>query len=326
MSSDTGVAAASVVWVMPTHCPAHQPTRQGRRSLTSGKRSGAPDRRRPPSGRSALAALPGAGHGDGTDDDRTDHAEAQDGRSDLLELGHTPAAVEARLRRGPARSYLRDFVYGAVDGTVTTFAVVAGVAGAGLDATVVLVLGVANLVADGFSMAVSNFLGARSEAQRRERTRREEERHVALVPHGEREEVRQLLGSWGLEDRLREEVLDVVTADRERWVRLMMEQEHGLPASPTAPSLAALATFVAFVVVGSVPLLPFVVDALPGVHVVAPFGWSTATTALAFALIGVGKAVVVGQGRLRSGLESLVVGGAAAMLAYLVGAGLGRLV
>lgn len=234
--------------------------------------------------------------------------------------------MAARLGRGPRLSYLRDFVYGAVDGTVTTFAVVAGVAGAGLDATVVLVLGVANLVADGFSMAVSNFLGARSEGQRRERTRREEEHHVARVPHGEREEVRQLLGTWGLEGRLREEVVDVVTADRERWVRLMMEQEHGLPTSPTVPWSAALATFVAFVVVGSIPLLPFVVDAAPGLQAGSPFGWSTAMTALAFVLIGVAKAVVVGQPKWRSALETLLVGGAAATLAYLVGAGLGGLV
>jgi VIT1/CCC1 family predicted Fe2+/Mn2+ transporter len=229
------------------------------------------------------------------------------------------------LRAGPARSYLRDVVYGAIDGTVTTFAVVAGVAGAGLDATVVVILGVANLVADGFSMAASNFLGARSEAQRRERTRREEERHVALVPHGEREEVRQLLGGWGLEGQLREEVLDVVTADPERWVGLMMEQEHGLPASPARPWVAALATFVAFVAVGGIPLVPFMVDALPGVDLHGAFAWSASTTAAAFLLIGVGKAVVVEQGRWRSGLETLLVGGSAAGLAYVVGVVLGGL-
>ena len=82
---------------------------------------------------------------------------------------HTPDAVRARLGREPAPSYLQDFIYGAIDGAVTTFAVVAGVQGAGLDETVVIILGGANLVADGFSMAVSNFLGSRAELQRRER-------------------------------------------------------------------------------------------------------------------------------------------------------------
>ncbi|MGH8978267.1 MAG: VIT1/CCC1 transporter family protein, partial [Acidimicrobiia bacterium] len=70
-----------------------------------------------------------------------------------LVASHTPEAIAARLRIGPRRSYLRDLVYGAIDGTVTTFAVVAGVRGASLEATILVILGIANLVADGFSMA-----------------------------------------------------------------------------------------------------------------------------------------------------------------------------
>src|SRR5687768_3991101 len=92
---------------------------------------------------------------------------------DALARQHTPAAVRERLDGGPPGSYLRDFVYGAVDGTITTFAVVAGVAGAGLSVGVVIVLGLANLVADGFSMAVGNFLGTKAERERRDRARQD---------------------------------------------------------------------------------------------------------------------------------------------------------
>jgi len=77
-----------------------------------------------------------------------------------LQAAHTPLAVRKRLRDKPAPSYLQDFIYGAIDGAVTTFAVVAGVEGASLDEKVVIILGGANLIADGFSMAVSNFLGS----------------------------------------------------------------------------------------------------------------------------------------------------------------------
>jgi len=75
-----------------------------------------------------------------------------------LEAGHTPEAIQARLDAGPSHNDLRDFIFGAIDGTVTTFAVVSSVSGANLTAGVLIILGLANLVADGFSMAISNFL------------------------------------------------------------------------------------------------------------------------------------------------------------------------
>jgi hypothetical protein len=79
-----------------------------------------------------------------------------------LKAEHAPHAIRRRLDQGPEHPYLKDFIYGAVDGAVTTFAVVSGVAGAGLSSGVIIILGLANLVADGFSMAASNFLGKSS--------------------------------------------------------------------------------------------------------------------------------------------------------------------
>jgi VIT1/CCC1 family predicted Fe2+/Mn2+ transporter len=247
---------------------------------------------------------------------------SSDAPSRKVEDEHTPDAIRDRLAQGPEASTLRDFVYGAIDGVVTTFAVVAGVAGAGLATRVVLILGAANLAADGFSMAVSNFLGARSEDQRRQRYLREEERHIAAVPAGEREEVRQILAAWGFGDGLLDGATGAITEDRERWVNFMMQLEHGFPAAGPSPARAALATFVAFVTVGFVPLAPFVVDALAGA-VGAPFVWSAALTAAAFFGVGVGKGLVVAQTWWRSAMETVVVGGTAAALAYAVGVALG---
>jgi VIT1/CCC1 family predicted Fe2+/Mn2+ transporter len=130
---------------------------------------------------------------------------------------HAPDAIRRRLRLGASYSYLRDFVYGAIDGAVTTFAVVSGVAGAGLDAEIVLILGGANLVGDGFSMAAGNYLGTRAESQQRDRLRRMEERHIDLVPAGEREEIRQIFAAQGFEGHDLQRAVEVITSDRPRW-------------------------------------------------------------------------------------------------------------
>ena len=82
-------------------------------------------------------------------------------REDLHAL-HTPDRVSERLEEGAPRSYLKDLVYGGIDGTITTFAVVSGVVGANLDTGIVVILGLANLLADGLSMGVGNYLSIRS--------------------------------------------------------------------------------------------------------------------------------------------------------------------
>src|SRR4026207_2394166 len=114
-----------------------------------------------------------------------------------MEHEHSAEAIKQRLARGPGHNYLRDWIYGGIDGSVTTFAVVSGVAGARLSPWIILVMGFANLFADGFSMAASNYLGVKAEHEDLQRLEAVENRHIDLEPEGEREEVRQIFEQKG---------------------------------------------------------------------------------------------------------------------------------
>jgi vacuolar iron transporter family protein len=174
-----------------------------------------------------------------------------------LEHSHDPAHIAERLAQGPAPSYLRDWIYGGIDGAITTFAIVSGVVGADMSTRTVLILGIVNILADGFSMAAANFSSTRTEIEEYEHTRRMEERHVELHPDGEREEVRQIFEAKGFSGRDLERAVGVITAERDRWVTTMMTEEHGLPPVVRSAWVSAGVTFLAFLVCGSVPILPF---------------------------------------------------------------------
>lgn len=239
--------------------------------------------------------------------------------AEKLYSSHTTAAIEARLKEGSRHSYLRDFIYGSVDGAVTTFAVVAGVAGAQLSAGIVIILGVANLVADGFSMAVSNYLGTRAENELRDLARRNEEEHIDKIPEGEREEVRQIYAAKGFAGAELESVVKVITSDREQWINTMLKEEWGFSAIPISPVRAGAVTWAAFILVGSLPLIAFLVKAgIPKLEF-EPFQVSIVMTGAAFFIVGAFKSRFVGHSWWRSGLETFLVGSFAAGLAYFAG-------
>ena len=236
-----------------------------------------------------------------------------------MEHEHTIEAIGERLAAGPRHNYLRDWIYGGIDGSVTTFAVVTGVVGAQLSPAVILILGFANLFADGFSMAASNFLGTKAEHDDMQRLAAIEYRHIDVAPEGEREEVRQIFAAKGFAGADLERVVELITSDRDRWVRTMLTEEYGLPLQPRSAWMAAISTFSAFAICGLIPLLPFLV-AQP--H---SFAVSIVLTAIVFFVIGSIKSRWSTVSWWRSGLSTLLVGGAAATLAYAVGIALRNL-
>lgn len=220
--------------------------------------------------------------------------------------------------------YLGEFVYGGIDGSITTFAVVAGSAGAGLDSSVIIILGFANLIADGFSMSVGAFLSARSEHDNFRKHRKREYFEIDTVPELEKEEVRQIYRDKGFEGDLLEQVVEVVTADKDRWVDVMMTDELGMLKDGRSPLAIGGMTYLSFMLLGLIPLLTYTWDFF------SPFPADLFTsscllTGLAFVLVGYLKSAVTETHPVRSILETVLLGTSAAALAYVVGDLLERL-
>ena len=198
----------------------------------------------------------------------------------MVEHGHSQAEVERRIGAPPGRGVLRDVVYGAIDGAVTTFAIVSGVAGAGLSAKVIVILGIANVLADGFSMAAGNYSATKAELDDIRRLRDVEERHIRDHPDGERRELREILRQKGLAGKVLEDAVHAIAGNRKAWIALMLTDEYGIAPVDPHPMRAAVATFLAFLVAGMVPLLPFILG------VGSAFQVSAIATACVFLGIG----------------------------------------
>ena len=141
--------------------------------------------------------------------------------------------------------------------------------------------------------------------------------HIETIPEGEREEVRQIYAAKGLQGEALEEVVRVITEGRQRWVSTMLTEEWGLQLELPSPIRAALITFLAFLVAGFIPLIPLIF--LFTFSLQAPFLISVIVTGVTFFVIGVLKGRVVERSLWRSGIETFLLGGSAAALAYLVG-------
>lgn len=235
---------------------------------------------------------------------------------DRLAREHLPEAIAVRLNAVKKPSLFSDAVLGGIDGCVTTFAIVSGTVGAGFAASVAMVLGLANLFADGFSMAISNYEAIRSQQELAESLRLREEEHIDRIPEGETEEIRQIFERKGFAGEVLERIVQTITQDRRLWVETMLVEEHGVLHDNLSPYHSALTTFGAFVVVGAVPLLPFMFSSM---DMDVQFAISAVLAGMMFFLIGAIKSLISAKPFALSGLKTLLTGGTAAALAFGLG-------
>ncbi len=235
---------------------------------------------------------------------------------------HTREAItEASEEHGGAGSqYLGEMVYGGLDGIITTFAVVSGVAGAQLGTPVILILGLANLLADGFSMATGAYLSTKSEHEYYRKEWEREAWEVEHFPDGERAELQEIYLKQGYTEEEARQLVEIQSREPKRWVKAMMLDELGMMEDDGNPLINGLVTFISFAIAGAVPLLIYLLGLAFPISSEAAFPISIALSGLALFGLGAAKVMVTKLNPIRSGFEMLIVGGLAAGVAYAVGA------
>lgn len=219
---------------------------------------------------------------------------------------------------GRFEGYLGEFVYGGIDGCVTTFAVVAGSVGAGLNSSVIIILGFANLLADGFAMSIGAYLSSKSEKDNYEKHKKIEYWEVENLPDKEREEIREIYADKGFKGELLEQIVEGITADKDRWVDVMMKEELEMSKDERSPIIIGALTYASFLIVGIIPLLIYVWDFV-GTVKGSLFVWSSILTGIGFLIIGIMKSKVTQTGLFRGVFETLALGAIAALVSYYVG-------
>lgn len=220
---------------------------------------------------------------------------------------------EQLSHRHMAGKYLGNFVYGANDGIITTFAVVAGASGASLSHTVIVILGIANLFADGVSMGASNFLGEKSEQDYAKAQRKKEEWEIDNLRELEVEEIYDIYRKKGFRGKDLDRAVEIITSNRSVWVDTMMKDELGIIEDVADPKKHGLATFTAFTIAGFFPLIPYVFG-LPNAFLL-----SCIIGGLTLFTVGALRTLITTVSFVRGGIEMLMIGSFAAGIAYVVG-------
>lgn len=222
------------------------------------------------------------------------------------------------------KAFIAEFVYGGIDGAVTTFAVVAGATGAQADIKWVLIFGFANLIADGFSMSVGNYFSTKADRDNFEKHKAIEYWEVENLREKEVEEIREIYAAKGFEGELLEQVVEVITSDKDVWVDTMMKEELEMTKDDKTPIKTATATFISFMLIGLIPLLAYIVAIIGSLDQSYLFPISCVSTGVAMIFIGYLKSIVTETSKWKGVLETLVLGGLAAVLAYMAGDVLAR--
>jgi VIT1/CCC1 family predicted Fe2+/Mn2+ transporter len=210
---------------------------------------------------------------------------------------------------------VRDAVLGMADGLTVPFALAAGLTGA-IDTTwIIVVAGLAEIVAGSIAMGLGGYLAARSDVEHYASERAREQKEVREIPADEEAEVIQALQQYGLRAEEARPVVDALKKRPEAWVDFMMRFELGLERPDPARALwSALTIGGAYAVGGFIPLLPYILLK----HTLTALAVSSVVTLVALAVFGYVKGLFSGVRPVRSAIQTVLIGGLAAGAAFLI--------
>ena len=215
-------------------------------------------------------------------------------------------------------------MFGGLDGIITTFAVVAASVGGNLSSDVILLMGFANLIADGLSMGFGDYLSSQAEVDYTKAEHTREKWELENYHEGEKREMVELYMKRGMTEEDAVSVIDVMAKYKNFFLDVMMVEELGLmpPDESDSPAKNGLVTFLAFVLFGFIPLTSYVLAGATGASDAANFVAACVLTAFTMLALGASKARFTNQSMLKSALLMLLNGGMAAVAAYLVSWGI----
>jgi DNA damage-binding protein 1 len=252
------------------------------------------------------------------------------GDKELSKLAHeTLSSDEQHMKE--SGQYIKAAVFGGLDGIITTFAVVASVAGANLSTGIVIIMGFSNLIADGISMGFGEFVSMQSEKDYVQAERNREEWEYDNGFEGEVKEMVELYMEKGFSKKEAEGIISVMAGHKDFFIDHMMVQELGMmPPDPEESAWkSGLVMFFSFLIFGLIPLLSYLAFStinFPSNKENALFAIACVLTAVALFALGAIKSKFSTQSWWRSGLWVLLNGTLAAAAAYLIGFGLEALV
>jgi VIT1/CCC1 family predicted Fe2+/Mn2+ transporter len=216
-------------------------------------------------------------------------------------------------RHFAATETVRDIVIGMADGLTVPFALAAGLAGAVDSTHLIITAGLAEVAAGAIAMGLGGYLAARTEAEHFAGERSREERETHELPETEAAEVAQVFRAYDLPEETVTAVVNTIRSDRQRWVDFMIRFELGMTEpNPSRAQQSALTIGLSYAVGGLVPLVPYFVSH----SVQAAFLGSVLVTLIALFVFGVIKGRFTTNRPVRSGWQTVLVGGVAAAAAF----------